>query len=140
MSRLAKLRARLREEDGSLSAYLLITVVLLVVIVGLVVDSAGKYQTNDRANQIASSAARAAVNSLSGESVRIGDIYLDTAGAQTTAQDYINASGMTGTVTIRGQIVSVEVETSYTTKFLSLIGVNSLPATGAASAQLITDN
>lgn len=140
MRRLVNLRARLQEEEGSLSAYLLVTVVLLVVIVGLVVDSAGKYQTNDRANQVAANAARAAVNSLSGESVRIGEIYLDAATAQTVAQSYISASGMSGTVTIQGQVVSVEVETTYTTKFLSLIGVNSLPADGAASAQLITNN
>lgn len=139
MTRLERLRNRLASEEGSLSAWVLLTAVVLVAVLGLVVDSAGKYQADERAHQVASNAARAAANSLSGDAVQRGDVYLDAARAQQTARDYIAASGLTGTVTITGQEVSVEVETSYTTKFISLLGVNTLPASGTASALLITN-
>jgi len=139
MNRLRRLRTGALDERGSLSPVVVLVVPALVVIVGLVVDSAGKYQTAEHAQQVASSAARAAANSLSGEAVRIGDAFIDTSVAQATAQSYVNASGMTGSVTIAGQVVTVEVETTYATKFLSLIGVNTLPADGAASAQLLTN-
>lgn len=139
MNTLRRLLHRLRaDERGSLSAYVLITIVVLIVVTGLVVDSAGKYQEDARAQQLASNAARAAVNSISGDTVYIGSLNLNAAQAETVARDYLAAAGVTGTVTVAGQVVSVETETVYTTKFLSLIGANTLPGKGSASAELIT--
>jgi hypothetical protein len=138
MIKLQHLRDRLRDDEGSLSAFVLVTVVILIVVTGLVVDSAGKYQEDAHAQQIASSAARAAVNSISGTTVEYGSLNLNAGQAETVANDYIAAAGATGTVTVSGQVVSVEVETTYTTKFLSLIGANTLPGKGSASAELIT--
>lgn len=139
MTHLERLRARLRDEDGSLSVFLVAGVVVLIVVIGLVVDSAGKYQADSEAQQIASNAARTAVNSISGDTVLVGSTALNAAQAQTAGQEYLAAAGVEGTVTVSGQVVSVEVENTYTTRFLSLIGINSLPGTGSASAQLISE-
>ena len=139
MSTLRRLRDRLREEEGSLSAFLLVVVVVLVVVIGLVVDSAGKYSADSQAQQIASNAARTAVNYINGETVLVGTTALNSAAAQAAAEEYLAAAGATGTVTVSGQVVSVEVETTYTTKFVSLVGINSLTGTGSASAQLINE-
>jgi hypothetical protein len=139
MTTLRRIRDRLREEEGSLSAFLLVVVVVLVVVIGLVVDSAGKYSADSQAEQIAANAARTAVNSINGDTVLVGATALNAAEAQTAAEQYLAAAGVTGTVTVSGQVVSVEVETTYTTRFVSLVGINSLTGTGSASAQLITE-
>lgn len=139
MNKLRRLPTRFRDDErGSLSAYVLITIVVLIVVTGLVVDSAGKYQEDARAQQLASNAARTAVNSISGDTVLIGSLNLNAAQAETVARDYLAAAGVTGTVIVAGQVVSVEVQTTYITKFLSLIGANTLPGKGSASAELIT--
>lgn len=138
MRTLNRIRERLRSEDGSLSAFLLVVVVVLVVVIGLVVDSAGKYAADSQAEQIAANAARTAVNSINGDTVLVGATALNAAQAQTAAEQYLAAAGVEGTVTVSGQVVSVDVETTYTTKFVSLLGINSLSGTGSASAQLIT--
>lgn len=140
MNSLRTLRRRLTDDEtGSASVAFVLIVVTLVVVIGLVVDSAGKYQASEQAQQIAASAARVGTNSISGDTVRIGELTLDARKATAAAQAYIAAAGMQGTVTVTGQVVSVEVTTTYTTRFLSLIGIASLPADGAASAQLINN-
>lgn len=136
------IRERLREynsdERGSISIFMIVAIVILIVVVGLVVDSAGKYSADARAQQIASNAARSAVNSIGGDTVLNGSLTVDTQQAEQAAESYLTAAGMTGTVTVTGQVVNVEAQTKYTTKFLSIIGINQLPGHGTASAQLIT--
>lgn len=141
MTKLKQLLKRLHDDEqgsGTLSSMFIAIVLSLVVIIGLVVDGAGKYQTAAQAQQIAASAARAATNAISGDTVIVGALSLDAEKASQAATAYINAAGMTGTVTVAGTVVTVEVSTSYTTRFLSLIGVTSLPASAEASAELIT--
>lgn len=132
-------RDLLSDDTGSASVAFVLIVVTLVVVIGLVVDSAGKYQMAEQAQQVASSAARAATNSISGDTVRVGELTMDPEQAVQAAQAYITAAGMEGTVTVSGQVVTVEVTTTYSTRFLSLIGITSLPASGQAAAQLITN-
>jgi len=139
MNRLRGIRSRIQDETGSISAYVLMTVVTLIVVTGLVVDSAGKYQQDARAQQLAGNAARSAVNSLNDDTLIAGALTVTAARAQNAARDYIAAAGVTGTVTVEGQAVTVEVDTTYTTRFLSLIGINTLPGQGSATAQLITE-
>jgi Flp pilus assembly protein TadG len=129
----------LSDDTGSASVAFVLIVVTLVVVIGLVVDSAGKYQMAEQAQQVASSAARAATNSISGDTVRVGELTMDPEKAVQAGQAYIAAAGMEGTVTVNGQVVTVEVTTTYSTRFLSLIGITSLPASGQAAAQLITN-
>ncbi len=130
---------RIRDDDrGALAVVFIAVVVTLVVVIGLVVDGAGKYQTAEQAQQIASSAARAATNAISGDTVRVGELTLDGTKANQAATAYLNAAGVDGQVTVVGMTVTVNVETSYTTRFLSLIGITELPTSATASAELIT--
>jgi hypothetical protein len=46
---------------------------------------------------------------------------------------------MAGSVSVTGEVVTVTVTTTYTTRFLSLIGIVELPGSGEASARLITE-
>jgi Flp pilus assembly protein TadG len=131
--------AALRGERGSASISFLLVSVSLIVVIGLVVDGAGKIQANERADLVAASAARAATNAIGGDTVRVGALSLDPVKAVAKGEEYIAATGMAGSVSVTGEVVTVTVSTTYTTRFLSLIGVVELPGTGEASARLITE-
>lgn len=139
---MTRLRSWLRhfrsDEQGSITPMFVMIVPTLVLIVGLVVDGAGKIQANDQAQMIASGASRSAANALSGQVVLDGGLVIDTQRARQAALDYIAAAGMTGTVTVNGDQIQVTVQTEYTTKFVSAIGITTLPAEATATAQIIT--
>lgn len=126
------------DERGSITPFFVVLVPALVLIIGLVVDGAGKIQANENAQAIASGASRAAANAVAAQVVANGGISLDNNRAQIAATDYIEASGMTGTVSVVGDRISVSVETSYATKFVSIIGITTLPAEASATAEIIT--
>jgi Flp pilus assembly protein TadG len=134
-----QLLRKLRDDErGSITPFFVVFVPALVLIVGLVVDGAGKIQANENAQAIASGASRAAANAVAAQVVSNGGISLDNTRAQIAATDYIEASGMTGTVNVVGNRITVSVETSYSTKFVSIIGIATLPAEATATAEIIT--
>lgn len=126
------------DERGSVSVLLIAIVVVLVVIVGLVVDSSGKYQATQAAQMTAASAARAGTNAVAGQAVIDGTLELNGTAAQVAAQRYLTAAGLEGHVTVVGDTITVTVKDTYTTRFLSLIGINSLPVGATSSARIIT--
>ena len=132
-------RLRKNPEEGSLAAYFVLLVVVLMGVVGLVVDSAGKYTAAEEAQAVASAATRAAINAISSDTLQSGSLSVDSSRAETAAEAYIAASGMTGTAVVNNDVVTVTVTTTYATKFISLLGVNTLAAGAKASAQLITN-
>lgn len=139
MNTIRQLLRKLRDDErGSITPFFVVLVPALVLIIGLVVDGAGKIQANENAQAIASGASRAAANAVASQVVVNGGISLDNNRAQIAATDYIEASGMTGTVSVVGNRISVSVETSYTTKFVSIIGIATLPAEASATAEIIT--
>jgi Flp pilus assembly protein TadG len=130
--------AALRGDRGSASISFLLVSVTLIVVIGLVVDGAGKIQANERADFVAASAARTATSAIGGDTVRVGALTLDPVKAVAAGEAYVAAAGMAGTVSVTGDVVSVTVTTTYSTRFLSLIGITQLPGSGEASARLIT--
>lgn len=139
MKTIRQLLRKLRDDErGSITPFFVVLVPALVLIIGLVVDGAGKIQANENAQAIASGASRAAANAVAAQVVSNGGVSLDNNRARIAATDYIEASGMTGTVTVVGDRISVSVETSYATKFVSIIGITALPAEASATAQIIT--
>ena len=132
------LRKLCDDERGSITPFFVVLVPALVLIIGLVVDGAGKIQANENAQAIASGASRVAANAVAAQVVANGGLSLDNNRAQIAASDYIEASGMTGTVSVVGNRISVSVETSYATKFVSIIGITTLPAEASATAEIIT--
>lgn len=131
------LHDRARGERGSSQVFLILTVVTLIVVIGLVVDGGARVQAATHAQHVAASAARAATNAVSGQTVGGDTLAVDPALAQQVAIDYIAEAGMTGTVTASGAEITVSVEHAVDTMFLSLIGITSLRVTGEARAILI---
>lgn len=125
------------KERGNLTLALIILVVGVMLMIGLVVDGAGKIQAGERANQLASSAARVAANSLTGNVIATGNLQLDGIAAQNAALTYLAAAGVDGTAFVVDNTVTVTATDDYDTVFLSIIGINTLTGQGTASAQLI---
>lgn len=125
-------------ERGAVAVVFISIVVVLIVVTGLVVDSAGKYQTAQSAQMLAASAARAGSNSLAASAVIDGSLELNDAQAIATAEEYLSAAGVAGSASVVGDTITVTVADSYQTRFLSIIGINHLDVSATASAQLIT--
>lgn len=139
MRTIRRLLSKLRnDERGSITPMFVVFVPALILVIGLVVDGAGKIQANEHAQSIASGASRAAANALASQVVVNGGLGLDTTRARNAALDYIDTAGMNGTVTVTGNEIQVTVGTSYATKFISIVGITSLPAEATATATLIT--
>lgn len=127
-------------EAGSITTYLAITVLGLLVLVGLVVDGGFKVRTAQRADTVAAEAARAA-----GQAVALAPVVghqavgVDRQAAVTAARAYLTAAGHTGTVTIGdgGTTVEVTVTTTSPTVFLALIGITDLTVTGHGQVTLV---
>lgn len=121
-------------ERGSNTLFFAALLVSFMAIVGLVVDGAGMIKATQEADQLAQHAARQAGQQIDPSSLIQGakEVKLDTTAAKTAAQKYITTAGATGTVTISGDKIRIQVKTRYGTKFLTLIGIGSMTATGSA--------
>lgn len=130
---------RVRDERGSISIWLVTATFVMMMLVGLAVDLGGQVHAKQRAHDLAAQAARAGGEQVQAAPAIEGHyLAVDTTAARTAAEDYLAASGLTGTVTITGgDTITVHVTDVYQPKFLSFIGVGNLTVTGEASARLI---
>ncbi|KQY48007.1 pilus assembly protein TadG-related protein [Cellulomonas sp. Root137] len=129
-------------EAGSVTVFVAISVLGLLLLIGLVADGGAKLRATQRADSVAAEAARAGGQALdvpgavSGSGTRV-----DRALAVQAATTYLRQSGHTGTVTVsddRARLV-VTVTDTAPTAFLSLIGISTLTVTGHGEARLIED-
>ncbi len=133
-------RWRRDPERGDSAVFVLLIAPVVIILVGLVVDGAGKIQAQEQATVVAQSAARAGVNAGVPADLPPGrEITLAPAQAQAAAQAYLGAAGLEGTAVADTQTVTVATSKTYTTKFLSLIGINTLQGYGTGSAQLLSE-
>lgn len=129
---------RLRDERGSVSVWLALAAVALVLCVGIAVDLGGQVHAQQRARGIAAQAARTAGEEVAAaQAIRGQTPTVDVAAAKRAASAYLAQAGVTGTVTIRSGNVDVTVTDTYTPMFLSSIGVGTLTVTGHSSARLV---
>ena len=136
-TRLARLRLRLGsgEEDGMVTAFVVIFTLALFVMAGLVLDGGLALATRVRAIDDAQAAARAGAQGIDIPLYRAsGQITLDPSLATTDAQRFLGASGLTGSVQVIGNQVTVSVTISQPTQILSLVGIGRLTETGTGTA------
>jgi hypothetical protein len=111
----------------------------LLATAGLVIDGGYALAARQEAAGIAEQAARAGADALSRDGLRgTGPLHLDPAAAATAAQDYLTATGHTGTTTVTGDAVRVSVRITRPTAVLSAIGIDTVAATASATAIGIT--
>ena len=114
-------------DAGSVSGYTVIT-----SLAGLA------FATKVDAVSIAQSSARAGASELDVLYLReTGVIRLDPAKAQDTAQQWVNNSGLAGTVTVAGNTVTVTVSTAQDTQLLQMLGITSIPIAAHATATAV---
>ena len=115
------------------------TALTLVLLVGLAVDLSGRVYAKQRAQDIAAEAARAGGQQLQGAAaVRGQGAIVNPRPAIAAATTYIaGAPGVTGTATVMGGTrIVTDTTTTYTTKFLGVIGITTLTVTGHAEVQV----
>ncbi len=130
-----RLRTRLGEEDGMVTAFVVIFTLALLAMPGRVFDGGLALSAKVRAIDDAQAAARAGAQAIDIPLYRqSGQITLDAAQAVADAQGFLAAAGEHGTVTVTGETVSVTVTITQPTQILSVVGVDQLTVTGAGSA------
>jgi len=128
-------------DDGRIALLALVLAFAVLAMIGLSVDGGGKVRALERADSLASEAARAAGQAiLAPQAIQGGDKVVDPTAAVIAAQNYLAAAGVTGTVAVAAdrKHITVTVTIVYTTVFLGLIGIDTLTATRQATAVLVT--
>lgn len=133
-----RLAHRLRSDRGSVTLWLLLSSLTMIILVGLAADLGGQVRTQQHARQVAGQAARAAGQVLDAQVVAGQHANLDTSRAIAAAQTYLAASDVTGSVSIsNGTTVVVSTSARYPTKVLGIIGIDTLTVTGRGEARTV---
>ena len=123
-----------RDQDGSLSAFVVLLLVAMMALLGLVVDGGSALAARQSAADEAEQAARAGAGALSVEALRAGALQLDPSAAVAAAESFARAAGYPGTATVSGGVVTVRIRFRVPTEVLGIIGIDSLPVSAQASA------
>lgn len=139
--RLPALRSRAAEDDsGSATVWMIGVVVCAFLMLALVLDGGVMLRARSNAYAAASAAARAGAQQLDPIAAVDGVAVLDPVAAQRAAVDYLTAEGLTGTVTISGDTVTVYVTSTVSLQLATALGVDATTFHATASAQAIKVN
>ena len=125
------------DDGGWVALWLAATILGLMAFVGLLVDGGNQIAARERAADVAQQAARAGADALSPVALHTGlpgSLTADPAAATAAAQRVLSSGGVSGTVAVRGQVVTVHVTVHQRTKVLSAIGLTELSGSATASA------
>ncbi|MGV2915601.1 pilus assembly protein TadG-related protein [Streptomyces alfalfae] len=133
----SRIRRALRDDEGSMSLFALVTVVALLAVAALVIDGGGKLRARTHAEGVAFEAARAGGQAVDAGKVISGQgVSVDRNAAVAAARAYLSRADATGSVQVtgNGQSLEVTVTESYRAVFL---GGASGSVTGHGSADLV---
>ncbi|MEW1648372.1 Tad domain-containing protein [Streptomyces sp. NPDC091219] len=130
-----------QEDDrGGITIFVAVCMVALIGIIGIAVDGGSTMRATERADYIAGEAARAGGQAIDpGQAIAGTAIVVDPQDAQAAAQAYLRSAGTTGSVSVSGdgRTLTVTVTGSYATKFLPVVGIDSLAVIGHGEATLL---
>ena len=133
---LRRVAGRLRRDDGVAAVWILLTVPVVAVAVGFVMDTSTAVYGWNTAHDQAASAARAGAQQINLDLYRrTGTIELDPAAATAAAQAYLNTLGAAGTATATTTTVTVQVTRTTTNQMLSLVGVDTFTEHATVTAR-----
>ena len=130
-----KPRRRGGDDRGSVTAFVVVMTVALVMCAGLVFDGGRMVAARVVAADQAENAARVAAQQTS-DSRNGVDVALDPDAAWRAGNDYLAAHGLSGSVGVAGATVTVTSTTQMT--MLSVIGVLPRTITVSRSAEAVT--
>jgi Putative Flp pilus-assembly TadE/G-like len=135
MTSAQRLRSHRRDEEGMVTAFVVVFTFALLLLAGLVIDGGLTLAARVQAINEAQAAARAGAQAINIPLFRsTGQIVLDPAQANQAAESYLAATGHTGTVQVNGDDVDVTVSITQPMQILGIGGVCSLTVTGHGSA------
>jgi Flp pilus assembly protein TadG len=123
-----------RLEEGSITAFVVVLLVALFVLMGLVVDGGSAFTARQAAADEAEQAARAGAGALSVDALRSGALQLDPHAAVVAAEAFTVAAGHPGTASVSGGVVTVSIRYRINTVVLGIAGITSLPVSVTAAA------
>lgn len=129
-------RIRGAGDDGTVTAFVVIMMLALLLFAGLVLDGGLTLAAKVQAIDEAQAAARAGAGQINLTAYRTGGHeVLDQAAASRAARAYLVATGHTGTVQVAGDQVTVTVHITQRTQILGIAGIHALSVTGTGSAR-----
>jgi len=136
----ASLRRRTRrlrkDEDGRVTAFVVIITLAALLFAGLVLDGGLALAAKVRAMGEAQEAARAGAQEIDLAAYRAdGTLRLVPQQASAAAHSYLAAAGHTGTVSVAGNTVNVTVSINQPTQLLGLVSIGSITVTATGQAQ-----
>lgn len=126
------------ERGQSVSLFVTLVSAALIIVLGLVVDGGQQVRAARSCETAAAAAARAGADAVS-KDVLSGERGDSSAALRAAQLSLASQPDVSGTATLGPGDRSVRVRTSAThsTYFLSLIGIDSVSATGSAQAELV---
>ena len=134
-------RPPVARDEGRIALLVIVLAMAVLAMIGLSVDGGGKLRALQRADNLAAEAARAAGQAvLASQAIAGGEKVVDPAAAYTAAMTYLAAAEVSGAAVVSDdrKHVTVTVTVVYPTRFLNMIGIQSLSATRTAAAVLVT--
>jgi Flp pilus assembly protein TadG len=128
------------DERGSLTLMLAVLFVSLLAIAGIVVDGGAKLDAAQNAVAAAQEAARAGAGMVNRtKAYSAGSFTVQRDQALAAARQYLGTAGYRDftIAAVGADSIQVRVTVTEPTKFLSLIGIDSMTATGSATASLV---
>lgn len=127
-----------RDEDGSVSIFVVGLATALLMMAGLLYDGAQILAARRDAFALADNAARAGAQAIDIGALRsTGATRLAPAAAAAAAQSYLDRVGQTGTVIVDGDRVAVVVSVTVDMHLLSAVGLHSRTVTGSGEARAV---
>lgn len=123
-----------RAEEGSVSAFVAVVAVGLVMVAGMAYDGGQVVTAQATARDLASSAARAGAQEIDINRLRsTGESMLDPDRAITAAQAFLAQAGFAGTMRVNGSSITVTVTVHQPMRILP-VPDRAVTATGTATA------
>ncbi len=136
--RTAPRHASQARDRGSVSVFVIVVATAFLVMAGLAVDVSGHIHAMQEARSVARQAARAGGQQLQlATGVRGQGAVADPGEAAAAAQAYLARAGVVGSASVTGpDSINVQVSSVYATRFLSIVGISGLSATGEAESRI----
>ena len=125
-------------DRGSVTVFVVVFTVALLMVAGLVVDGGYTLAAHRRAFNEAEAAARAGAQAIDMDVLRsTGTVQLDPDAARGRAEAYLATTGDDGTVELDGDVVRVHVRFEQPMLILSVVGVGPLRIEGDGTARAV---
>lgn len=122
-----------RDERGAIAVWMSVAMLAVIVILGIAVDFSGHARATADAQGVAAEAARAGGQYLAFSD---GQLRPDFSASVQAANSYVASSEYTGSTTVQGGQLVVQVTGTYQSQFLSIIGINELRVQGSGVAEI----